>query len=87
MVTVCCVLPGGGSGIGLEITRQLGLHGAKVVIMGRRESVAQEAAASLRSQGVEVSQRIRLIKRPFFGFSSLAGKVTFGGLACTRKLL
>ncbi|KAL3146836.1 hypothetical protein ABBQ38_014810 [Trebouxia sp. C0009 RCD-2024] len=44
---------GGGSGIGYEIARQLGLHGAKVAIMGRRQQVIQDSAEKLQSEGVE----------------------------------
>lgn len=43
---------GGGSGIGFEIARQLGLHGAKLCLMGRREPVLREACASLEKEGV-----------------------------------
>lgn len=44
---------GGGSGIGFGICRQLGLHGAKVVMMGRREAVLKEAEAKLREENIE----------------------------------
>ncbi|CAF0779696.1 unnamed protein product [Didymodactylos carnosus] len=43
---------GGGSGIGLEITRQLGLHGCKVAVMGRRADVLKSAVDSLSSEGI-----------------------------------
>lgn len=46
------LVTGGGSGIGLGICRQLGLHGAKVAMMGRREEVLREAEASLRAEGI-----------------------------------
>ena len=42
------LVTGGGSGIGFEIARQLGLHGAKVVIMGRRETFLRDAVAVLQ---------------------------------------
>ena len=46
------VVSGGGSGIGFEIARQLGQHGAAVCIMGRREHVLREAVDKLLADGV-----------------------------------
>lgn len=47
------LLTGGGSGIGYEISLQLGKHGAAVAIMGRRRSVVDSAVSALRSQGIQ----------------------------------
>ena len=42
---------GGGTGIGKEIARVLGAHGAKLAIMSRRQEVLDAAAAELAAQG------------------------------------
>ncbi|MFW7382001.1 MAG: SDR family oxidoreductase [Oligoflexus sp.] len=47
------LVTGGGSGICFGVARSLGLHGAKVAIMGRREEVLQKACASLAEEGVD----------------------------------
>ena len=47
------LITGGGSGIGLEIAHQLGLHGAAVVLMGRREAVLDSAVEWLTGAGVK----------------------------------
>jgi NAD(P)-dependent dehydrogenase (short-subunit alcohol dehydrogenase family) len=47
------LVTGGGSGIGLAIALQLGLHGAHVAIFGRTKEKLEAAAASLRSSGVK----------------------------------
>ena len=44
------LITGGGSGIGFEIAKQLGVHGASVVLLGRRLWVLQRAAQALRHQ-------------------------------------
>ncbi|XP_065854478.1 peroxisomal 2,4-dienoyl-CoA reductase [(3E)-enoyl-CoA-producing]-like [Euphorbia lathyris] len=46
------LLTGGGSGIGYEISLQLGKHGASIAIMGRRKNVLDSAVASLQSLGI-----------------------------------
>ncbi|KAE7995937.1 hypothetical protein FH972_000694 [Carpinus fangiana] len=46
------LLTGGGSGIGYEISYQLGRHGASIAIMGRRSQVLQAAVDSLQSHGI-----------------------------------
>eukprot|EP00850_Spirogloea_muscicola_P013265 SM000089S23821 [mRNA] locus=s89:271020:273343:+ [translate_table: standard] len=47
------LITGGGSGIGLEIARQFGRHGARLALMGRREPVLKDAAELLRADGTE----------------------------------
>lgn len=46
------IVTGGASGIGLEIARQLGLHGAAVTLMGRRAEVLEAAKTGLQAQGI-----------------------------------
>ncbi|PKA62092.1 Peroxisomal 2,4-dienoyl-CoA reductase [Apostasia shenzhenica] len=48
------LVTGGGSGIGLEISTQLGKHGAAVAIMGRRLKVLDDAIAVLQSLGIRM---------------------------------
>ncbi|KAH7528082.1 peroxisomal 2,4-dienoyl-CoA reductase [(3E)-enoyl-CoA-producing] [Ziziphus jujuba] len=47
------LVTGGGSGIGLEISTQFGIHGASIAIMGRRKQVLDAAVSSLRSLGIQ----------------------------------
>ncbi|XP_062162676.1 peroxisomal 2,4-dienoyl-CoA reductase [(3E)-enoyl-CoA-producing]-like [Alnus glutinosa] len=46
------LLTGGASGIGYEISHQLGKHGASIAIMGRRSHVLEAAVDSLQSHGI-----------------------------------
>ncbi|GLI62686.1 hypothetical protein VaNZ11_005362 [Volvox africanus] len=46
------LVTGGSSGIGLEIARQLGIHGARVAISGRRQDVLDTAVAALGADGI-----------------------------------
>jgi len=43
---------GGGTGIGKEIARVLGAHGAKLAIMSRRQEVLDAAAAEFSGEGL-----------------------------------
>lgn len=49
------LITGGGSGIGFEISTQLGKHGASIAIMGRRRNVLDAAVSALQSQGIQVT--------------------------------
>ncbi|XAR67258.1 2,4-dienoyl-CoA reductase (NADPH) [Bertholletia excelsa] len=46
------LLTGGGSGIGFEISKQFGKHGASIAIMGRRKQVLDSAVSTLRSLSI-----------------------------------
>ena len=63
------LLTGGGSGIGYEISYQLGKHGASIVIMGRRRNVLDSAVDSLRSHGIHVIYFLSLPRILFFSTS------------------
>jgi peroxisomal 2,4-dienoyl-CoA reductase len=45
---------GGGTGIGREIARVLGRHGARIAIASRRREVCEATAAELGREGIEV---------------------------------
>lgn len=47
------LVTGGGSGIGFGISKTLGLHGAKVVVMGRRQAFLDDAVLKLAELGVD----------------------------------
>ncbi|XP_002980582.2 peroxisomal 2,4-dienoyl-CoA reductase [Selaginella moellendorffii] len=48
------LVTGGGSGIGFEIALQLGLHGARLLLLGRRLPVLEAAKKSLSARGIQV---------------------------------
>ena len=45
------IVTGGGSGIGAATARQLGLAGAAVVLVGRRESLLKDVAGGITADG------------------------------------
>jgi peroxisomal 2,4-dienoyl-CoA reductase len=56
LANMVALVTGGGSGIGREISKQLGLHGATVVISGRRDHVLAATCASLSGQSGQSGQ-------------------------------
>jgi len=48
------IVTGGGTGIGLQVARELGTLGCKVAICGRRPEPLEEARLSLESNGIDV---------------------------------
>jgi NAD(P)-dependent dehydrogenase (short-subunit alcohol dehydrogenase family) len=53
MTPVIALVTGANKGIGLETARQLGSHGAAVLIGARDEARGRDAAGSLRAEGVD----------------------------------
>lgn len=76
------LLTGGGSGIGYEISYQLGKHGASIVIMGRRRNVLDSAVDSLRSHGIHVIYFLLLPRILFFFFFQLVWNSVFVNWVC-----
>lgn len=62
------LLTGGASGIGYEISLQLGKHGASIAVMGRRKNVIDSAVEALQSHGIPVllSSFITILYNSFF---------------------
>ena len=58
-----CLVTGGTSGIGFEIARQLGLHGATITVMGRREQVAASASVALRAEGIDARHSVGDVRK------------------------
>jgi len=60
---VACVT-GGGSGIGFEVARQLGLHGAKLCLMGRREDFLRDACNLLKAENIVATYSAGDVRKP-----------------------
>lgn len=75
------LITGGGTGLGQETATQLASLGAHVVLVGRREEVVQEAAATIRSAGNQASA-LQLDVRNAEQVDAVIGKVVddHGGL-------
>eukprot|EP01062_Namystynia_karyoxenos_P025816 TRINITY_DN2022_c0_g1_i1.p3 TRINITY_DN2022_c0_g1~~TRINITY_DN2022_c0_g1_i1.p3 ORF type:complete len:331 (+),score=140.57 TRINITY_DN2022_c0_g1_i1:85-993(+) len=58
------LITGGASGIGLEIAREFGKHGAKVCIMGRRQAFLDGALERLRFEGVTAAAVSADVRNP-----------------------
>jgi NAD(P)-dependent dehydrogenase (short-subunit alcohol dehydrogenase family) len=55
---------GGATGIGKEICRVLGRHGARIAISSRKQPALDAAAAELRAEGIEVWVRSADVRDP-----------------------
>src|ERR1700739_2864289 len=57
------LVTGGATGLGLEVARVLGSHGARVAICSRKEANLQAAVAGLRQEGIEASYGMCDVRR------------------------
>src|SRR6201994_571406 len=58
------LVTGGATGLGLEIARVLGKHGAMVAICSRKQPNLQQAVELLRAEGVAARYGICDVRRP-----------------------
>ena len=58
------VITGGGTGLGLQVARTLGLCGAQVVLASRNEDHLQPAAQELQALGIAVHTVVMDVRRP-----------------------
>ena len=58
------LVTGGATGLGLEIARVLGGHGARVAICSRKEANLQAAVEALRVAGIEANYGVCDVRRP-----------------------
>lgn len=57
------LITGGATGLGLEIARVLGSHGARVAICSRKEANLQAAVEALRQEGIEATYGVCDVRR------------------------
>jgi peroxisomal 2,4-dienoyl-CoA reductase len=57
------LVTGGATGLGIEIARVLGGHGARVAICSRKEANLQAAVAALREAGIEATYGVCDVRR------------------------
>jgi peroxisomal 2,4-dienoyl-CoA reductase len=58
------LVTGGATGLGLEIARVFGSHGARVAICSRKEANLQASVAALQREGVEAAYGVCDVRRP-----------------------
>ena len=58
------LVTGGATGLGFEVARQLGSHGAEVVICSRKEAALRGAVAALQAEDVEASYAVCDVRDP-----------------------
>ena len=57
------LVTGGNRGIGHEVCRELAKRGLRVVLTARRGALAEQAAAELRKEGLDVTSAVLEIGR------------------------
>lgn len=57
------LITGGATGLGLEVARVLGAHGARVAICSRKEPNLEAAVAALREEGIEAVYGVCDVRR------------------------
>lgn len=58
------LVTGGGSGIGFEVARQLGLHGSALVLVGRREQFLKGACEAMAKEGIRATYCAADVRKP-----------------------
>jgi NAD(P)-dependent dehydrogenase (short-subunit alcohol dehydrogenase family) len=75
------LVTGGNSGIGEAMARALGLAGAKVLLMARRQPELDAAAARLQAEGIAtITQAANLADAAAARDAALAAEASLGGV-------